>query len=131
MSNPHLRVDDRDQTLDLGVVAFWTFEATSKMQSLDVTYPSEQDLIVGPLALHDDIKLVVAGTLELPYVTGRHVLDDFERVSTMTFGRSQSCHRGISQISTLLPCPLLGAATQTASSVAFRTIDGTSSPNPA
>jgi hypothetical protein len=43
MSDPHLHVDHRDQMLDLGIAAFWSFkvEGTSKMQRLDVTQPSE------------------------------------------------------------------------------------------
>src|SRR6185436_19183131 len=95
MPDPHLRVDHRNQTLNLAIAAFRTFDfkATSKMQHLDVMHPSEQDLIVGPLPLHDNIKLVVAGTLERPYLAGRQVLDDFERVYTMNFGKSRPCYR--------------------------------------
>src|SRR5215468_6744832 len=62
------------------------------MQRLDVMHPNKCDLIVGPLPLHDNIELVIAGTLERPYMTGRHVLDDFKRVSTMNFGRRHSSH---------------------------------------
>src|SRR5215813_15496465 len=118
MSDPHLRVDHRNQMIDLGIAAFWTFdlEAARKVQRLDVMHPNKCDLIVGPLPLHDNIKLVVTGALERPDMTDRHVLDDFERVSTMDFGKRHSSHgnsphtgsrsRGPGHTSRPLPCRL-------------------------
>jgi hypothetical protein len=43
MSDPHLRVDHRNQMLDLGIAAFWSFkfEGTGKMQRLHVMHPGE------------------------------------------------------------------------------------------
>jgi hypothetical protein len=44
-----------------------------------------------PTSPHDCNKLVLAGTLERPRVTGRNVLDQFERVSPMYFGEGDGC----------------------------------------
>src|SRR5215475_12435656 len=95
------------------------------MQRLDVMHPNKCDLIVGPLPLHDNIELVVAGTLERPYMTGRHVLDDFKRVSTMNFGKRHSSHG-------ILRTPVAAAraqATQGATSL-FARNDNTAGPLP-
>jgi PhoD-like phosphatase len=66
MSEPHLRVDHRNEALDLGVASFWSFkvEGTSKMQRCHVMHPGECRLIVDPLPGHDDNEFILAGTLE-------------------------------------------------------------------
>src|SRR5690349_22003689 len=50
----------------------------------------------GPLPFYDRNKLVLAGTLERPRVTGRNVLDHFERVSDRKSTRLNSSHVEIS-----------------------------------
>ena len=70
MADPHLFVHMRDQLLHLGAAALGDLdvEGAGEMQRLELAHPGERHLIVVPLALDQDVDLVVAGPLERPVV---------------------------------------------------------------
>src|SRR5215470_18543271 len=97
MSHPQLCVDHRKQPFHFSLTAFrhLQFKRASQVQRLNVEHPGEGDLIVGPFPTHHDCELVLACTLERPLVSGRHTLDNFERISTtnVNVNNGHSCHR--------------------------------------
>ena len=80
-----LLVDQRDELLHFGAAALrhLELEGAGEMQRLDVVHPGEGDLVVGPLAAHQDGDLVVAGALERPVVGRGDPLDHVERIVVM------------------------------------------------
>jgi hypothetical protein len=97
MSDPQLRVDHRKQPLNLRLAALWYLQlkGAGQMQRFDVEHPGERNLIVGPFPANDDCEFVFACTFERPLMSGRHTLDDLERISTtnVDVDNGHSCHR--------------------------------------
>src|SRR5262245_65967079 len=85
MADPHLLVDQSGQELHLGAAAFrrLDLERAGQMQRFDIVHPGKGDLVVAPLAAHQDRDLVLASALKRPVVRRRHALDYFERISSM------------------------------------------------
>src|SRR5215475_1700568 len=94
MPDPHLLVDQRDQQLHLAVQALrhLELEGAGEMQRLDVEHPGVGDLVVRPLAGHQDGDFVLARALERPAVGAGHPLDDVEGVHVRLFGKFDEGH---------------------------------------